>query len=135
MRELMTTRKMYILIISFQLLTGIGMVFVKNYFVIIFIFIQQFQRGLMGTFLYMQVNRYINSKNRNRVSLMSIMYCIISIFTGISLYVTSIITKNIGFQNAILCYVIFINLLLVLSIVLFVQKDRQNKLIRYDIGG
>ena len=131
----MTTRKMYILIISFQLLTGIGMVFVKNYFVIIFIFIQQFQRGLMGTFLYMQVNRYINSKNRNRVSLMSIMYCIISIFTGISLYVTSIITKNIGFQNAILCYVIFINLLLVLSIVLFVQKDRQNKLIRYDIGG
>ena len=131
-RERLSTEKMYLLIIALQFLTTIGIVFVNGYFVIAFIFLQQIQRGLMGPFLYMQVNRYIDTNNKNRVSLMSMMYCGISIFTGISLYITSAITNSSGLQRAVFYYVTVINAILILALIIFVGKEKTNQLMKYD---
>ena len=128
----MSTKGMYALIISLQIIATLGIAFVNNYFVIGFIFVQQVQRGIMGSFLYMQVNRYIDTKSGNRVSLMSIMYCGISVLTGVSLYITSAITNNYGLGLAVVYYAIVINILLMIATTIFLKKENEKKLVKYD---
>lgn len=123
---------MYILIILLQFISSFGVALCGNFFVLLFILGQQFQRGLMGTFLYMQVNRYIDSKKGNRVSLMSIMYSMISIMTALSLFFTSYITKYYNLKIAMLIYVCLLNALLIMAAIIFKQKNDRKLLIRYD---
>ena len=131
-RGFMSTKGMYALIISLQIIATLGIAFVNNYFVIGFIFVQQVQRGIIGSFLYMQVNRYIDTKSGNRVSLMSIMYCGISVLTGVSLYITSAITNNYGLGLAVVYYAIVINILLMIATTIFLKKENEKKLVKYD---
>ena len=63
---------------------------------------------------------------------MSIMYCGISIFTGISLYITSAITNSSGLQRAVFYYVTVINEILILALIIFVGKEKTNQLMKYD---
>lgn len=129
-RTKLTVTKMYFLVIVLQLIATIGIATISNYVVVIFILLQQVQRGLMGTFLYMQVNRYIDTKSGNRVTLMSIMYCGISIMTGISLLISSALTKIGNMRFALSIYVIMINLVLIFFI--FLLKKNKKNLIIYD---
>ncbi len=123
---------MYILIILLQFVSSFGVALCGNFFVLLFILGQQFQRGLMGTFLYMQVNRYIDSKKGNRVSLMSIMYSMISIMTALSLFFTSYITRYYNLKIAMLIYVCLLNALLIMAAIIFKHKNDRKSLIRYD---
>lgn len=131
-RESTSTKSMYLLLVILQLLATFGIAYVNSYLAVVFIFVQQVQRGLMGPFLFFQVNRYIDTNSRNRVSLMSIMYFVISILTSFSLFVTSKIINVVGLRLAIIYYVIVVNLFLIISIVFFARKNKLNKLVKYD---
>lgn len=129
----MSTKGMFTLIIGLQIIVTLGIGFLHNYFVLGFFFLQQVQRGLMGSFLYMQVNRYIDTKSGNRVSIMSVMYCGISVMTGVSLYITSTITNACGLYVTVLYYAIAINVLVLTATAVFAKKEK--KLIKYDKVG
>ncbi|WP_026504378.1 MFS transporter [Butyrivibrio sp. NC3005] len=129
-RKSLSISMMYTVIIGLQFISTLGIGIMRNYTVVVFILIQQVQRGLMGTFLYMQVNRYIDTNSGNRVSLMSVMYCGISILTGISLYISSALTNIGSMRFALSIYIVLINAALILSILVF--KKNEKKIIRYD---
>ncbi len=118
-RKRMSEWNIYVLIIIMQIIATFGMAFVDNRLVVLFILIQQVQRGIAGTFSYMQVNQYIESKRGNRVSIMSMMYFGISILTGLSLGITSYASDKVNLKMAIIGYVVVLNLVLIISYLTF----------------
>ena len=88
-------------------------------------------RGIMGVFLYFQINSFINPGSKNRVTLMSVYYFVTTILTGIMLKLTADFTKLQSMRFSIKTYSLLINSLLVISLlVLFICK-KTGKIKRY----
>lgn len=127
-RTKLDEKGMYCLILIVQLIATFGFAFSGGYVVIIFILIQQLQRGFTGTFLYMQANQYISSKDGNRVTIMSILFCSINLITAGSLFLTSYVTKYYGLDISIVSYVFVANFLFLAFLGIFAYKKYKKQI-------
>lgn len=127
-RTKLDEKGMYCLILIVQLIATFGFAFSGGYVVIIFILIQQLQRGFTGTFLYMQANQYISSKDGNRVTIMSILFCSINLITASSLFLTSYVTKYYGLDISIVSYVFVANFLFLDFLGIFAYKKYKKQI-------
>lgn len=130
-REKFPAKFMFFLIAVLQFVSSFGLAFSKSYAALGFIFLQQLMRGIMGVFLYFQINSFINPGSKNRVTLMSVYYFVTTILTGIMLKLTADFTKLQSMRFSIKTYSLLINSLLVISLlVLFICK-KTGKIKRY----
>lgn len=127
-RTKLDEKGMYCLILIVQLIATFGFAFSGGYVVMIFILIQQLQRGFTGTFLYMQANQYISSKDGNRVTIMSILFCSINLITAGSLFLTSYVTKYYGLDISIVSYVFVANFLFLAFLGIFAYKKYKKQI-------
>lgn len=127
-RTKLDEKGMYYLILIVQLIATFGFAFSGGYVVMIFILIQQLQRGFTGTFLYMQANQYISSKDGNRVTIMSILFCSINLITAGSLFLTSYVTKYYGLDISIVSYVFVANFLFLAFLGIFAYKKYKKQI-------
>lgn len=126
-RNNISSRNFFKLILILQIISTIGIALIDGCLLIVFILIQQVQRGIVGPFMYMEVNSYIDSQKNKRVSLMSLMYFLIGILTAISFYITSIISKKYGLRTSVVIYVVVINAILTVSLVSFFKNKNIEK--------
>lgn len=126
---------MYVIIMILQLVATMGIAYSNSLFVFVFILIQQVERGMAGTYLYIQTNNYIDTESGNRVTLMSVMYCAINIIAAFSLWLTSTITEQYGLAVSVKSYCIIINIVLFISFINFMIKKKKKKIISYDSKG
>lgn len=130
-RNRMNTWTFIWLLILLQMISTTGMAYIGSFAVIIIIFIQQFQRGLLYPFMYMQVNGYIDSSGGQRVTLMSIMYFLTTITSALFLYLTS---KVIEFNNLTITlklFAIVANALTILFFAIFYVLDKKVLITNY----
>ena len=134
-RSNVTEKMMYAIIIILQFIATMGVSFSGSLVVLVFILIQQVQRGIAGTYLYMQTNNYISTESGNRVTLMSIMYFSINIIVALSLFIISMLTDALGLSVSVRSYSTLINILLIIGFVIFEKRKKENKIVSYEKRG
>lgn len=120
-----------IFLIIMQIIGTIGIAYINMIFVVVFIIIQQLQRGIMGPFMYMQVNSYIDSNSGNRVTLMSVYFCITTIMSSALLWLISIVTEKNDLYFSLKVFSIFINIVTIIFFVRLYWLDKHKKITQY----
>lgn len=130
-REKLSAKFMYFLIAALQLISSFGLAFSKSYSSLGFIFLQQLMRGIMGIFLYFQINSFINPESKNRVTLMSVYYFVTTVLTGLMLKLTADFTKFQSMRFSIKTYSFVINSMLVIALLVLFICQKSGKIKKY----
>lgn len=135
-KEILKSKKaIYLLFILIQIVTSIGMILKPSYAILIAILLQQIMRGLMGPFLYMETNKYVDPESKARVTLVSINNFVTTGLTAIMLFITSLVTKFYDFKVSILVVTIILNLILIFSFINFMNKLKRGTIKCYEKKG
>lgn len=130
-RDTVNRKQMMLLVIFLQIISSLGIFVLESYIFIVFIFIQQIQRGIMSPFLYMQVNGHIPEDNENRVTTMSIYYFMTTILTSVFLFITSAITQYANIKASIVSFCVTINILILILVHVYNKKIHNRSIIYY----
>lgn len=130
-RSNISEKAMFGIIIFLHLISTVGIIFFRSYFVVFFMVLSNIQRGLMGPFLYIKVNAYICSDKGNRATLLSIYFFVTTILTAVMLFGVSKLTKIYELDSMILIYSLIVNLIITLLDIILLNMIKNNKLIEY----
>lgn len=126
-RKRLTPNAMLTLIIILQMVSCVGVALSKSMFVIGFIILNQIQRGIMGPFLYVQVNGYICSKNGNRVTLMSVYFCVTTLISSLLLAGVSYVSKMFGMSVMMILFAYVINFIVIVLDFYYLKKKQKGQ--------
>lgn len=110
------------MLILFHIISTFGMLVYPEFYVFIFIFMQQITRGIMGPFLFMEINSYIKPDSKMRVTYSSIFYFTNTMLVAVILSFSSLMTSYFEVRGALFFTCIAMNLLLLLAYASFKKK-------------
>lgn len=119
------------LLILMQIVSTFGIAYINAIFAVGFIMIQQFQRGIMGPFMNIQVNSYINSNCGNRVTLLSVFFSITTVFSSLLLWLSSILTQKNDLYFSLKVFAICVNSATIIIFLLLYYMDKHQKITNY----
>ncbi|MDR2898914.1 MAG: MFS transporter [Clostridiales bacterium] len=124
----------FITILSFLLIllfSVIGILLVKNYVFVVFIFIQQIIRGTATPFLNVTTNAYIPTDTEFRTTYISVKSSISTIIVSASMFIMGYMNNNMSIENSMVIFSLSMIVCIFVAALFNNHARKNNKIIKY----